>query len=135
MNRQRLVILFVLVALACVSPQLDRPDRREVLRLHRDLCIGTFGCGSYRLRPGEYEKQGEDESSEYFAPGSSPGHGDIVSGPADPWKAIRAYKDRSRICVVTVFNVQGCRRWRDAERITLPNDPERRTEPVETSSR
>ncbi|MGO9014619.1 MAG: hypothetical protein ACLQF0_06530 [Dissulfurispiraceae bacterium] len=61
------------------------------------------------MEEGYYLKQGGDENSDFYKPGRDPDSGFVdQAGTADPWQSIQAYKDRKKLCVVTVFNLQVC---------------------------
>jgi hypothetical protein len=110
---------------ACTFPRYDNVEpqgSRELLVLERDLCAGTFGCGSYRIRAGVYEMSGSDAKAEYFWPNRRGGGGVQAGALIDTPKAIRVPRDRSKICVVTVFNLPNCAPW--------PADAERRSESI-----
>jgi hypothetical protein len=76
---------------------------------------------AYTLHPGYYLKDGEDESAEYFSPGRGDDGGKIEKAAlADPWKAVMQKKNKSDLCVITVFNVSVCNEVRDVEKRKKP---------------
>ncbi|MBA3755593.1 MAG: hypothetical protein H0X02_04925 [Nitrosomonas sp.] len=64
---------------------------------------------AYTIYPGYYLKHGEDESAEYYQVGGGNEAGYIEKAAlADPWKMVMAKKEKSILCVITVFNVATC---------------------------
>jgi len=109
--------------LGCVSLDLGAPNPSELLRVHKEICIGhdiTVAC-AYRLVPGDYQKQGEDAESEFFLPAHTEQGGAIVVGAmVDVAQAIQAHKDRSKLCIVTGFRLPVCRDWERTGRREQP---------------
>ena len=65
---------------------------------------------AYDLYPGYYLKQGEDNNSETFYPSGGNDSGRVDKAfLADPWQAVMTYKNKNKVCVVTVFNVAACK--------------------------
>jgi hypothetical protein len=82
-------------------------SEHDAIYVKSDIDVGTFD--GYTIRPGFYVKGGENEDSNFFTPSTYGNGGSVVRNPlVDPWKWIRAYKDRNTICIVTVFNVSVC---------------------------
>lgn len=64
---------------------------------------------AYDLLGGYYLKHGEDESAEYYLPGTGEEAGKVDKAAlADPWKSIMAKKGTKTLCIVTVFNAASC---------------------------
>ena len=77
---------------------------RDAIFLDHSLKIVSMG--SVVLSRGYYVKIGENEESDFYEPASGPDGGTITKGPrTDPWKAVQLYKNKNRICIVTVYNV------------------------------
>ena len=76
---------------------------------------------AYDLMPGYYLKQGEDEDTETYHPGKGNDGGSIQKAAlADPWSAVMIYKEKNKICVVTVFNALQCEKTSQFERSAKP---------------
>lgn len=64
---------------------------------------------AYDLLPGYYLKKGEDSNSETYMPSLENDGGSVDKAAlADPWQAVMAYKDKPKLCVISVFSAMVC---------------------------
>jgi len=134
---------------ACTTPQKNyRPEATNISRPALDqeviaqvgeemLSQGTFYEGdgirlaeeikfgdlftAYTASAGEYAKEGEDKTSEFYQPAVGPKGGSIKKGALiDPWQAIQLQKDGSKIAVVTVFHAKVSEKAVGITRIKIP---------------
>jgi len=85
--------------------------RQGKYKEHEAIYLPTKGdiSWAYDLFPGYYLKHGEDESAEFYLPGSGEDAGKVDKAAlADPWKSVMAKKGTKTLCVVTVFNATSC---------------------------
>tara|TARA_R110001583_G_scaffold49303_4_gene154331 strand:+ start:9522 stop:10202 length:681 start_codon:yes stop_codon:yes gene_type:complete len=76
---------------------------------------------AYDLTSGYYVKKGEDSNSETYFPSPDVGGGSVDKAfLADPWKAIMAYKDKPRLCVITALNALACEPNANFQRVKKP---------------
>lgn len=84
-----------------------RYTETDALLLHKTTTVGLVG--TYTFNPGYYTKVGEDDKSSFYEPEIGPEGGGIVKGVfADPYKSMRAFKDGSKLCGISVLNGQIC---------------------------
>lgn len=99
----------------------------DAIYLSKKVDIGF----AYDLLPGYYLKMGDDASTETYMPDRGNEGGDVKkSAFADPWKAVMAYKNKNKICVVTVINAISCNSNANFEKRKKPilaNDSFQRT--------
>ena len=71
--------------------------------------LGMFGM--YQVGEGLYRKTGEDSKSIFYDPVNEFDGGGVMtkSALADPRKAVQAYKNKKKLCGVTVFNLHVCK--------------------------
>lgn len=92
-------------------------SEHDVIYLPSTVSIGL----SYDLHPGYYLKQGEDKDTETYFPGSGNDGGVVEKAVlADPWKAVMAYKNTQKLCIITAFNVASCEKSVDFFRKKKP---------------
>ena len=81
---------------------------------------------AYTLLEGYYLKQGEDNISEFYEPHKGEQGGGVEKAVlADQWKSIQAYKQKSKLCVVTIFNVASCKnsnQFKRTDKLVVTND-------------
>lgn len=90
------------------------------IRLSQEIKFGGLFT-AYTLTPGEYAKEGEDKTSEFFQPSTGPRGGAVKKNPiADPWKSIQLMKDNSKIAVITFINAKIPEKAVGITRIKIP---------------
>ena len=82
----------------------------------------TIGIGwSYDLHPGYYLKKGEDKNTETYYPGGGDEAGYVKKAAlSDSWSAVMAYKEKDKLCIITVFNAITCKNTSNFERRKKP---------------
>lgn len=82
--------------------------QQQYLSVHQLTEVGWGN--SYTINEGLYRMLGQDGESAFFAPENDfEGGGKLDKGAlSDPRKAVQAYKDRVKICAVSVFNDASC---------------------------
>jgi hypothetical protein len=106
-----------------ISQVGDEMLRQGKYKEHEALHVKneTSAGWAYKLYPGYYLKQGEDESASYYFPGGGDDAGRVEKmALADPWKSVMAKKDPPILCVVTVFNVASCGSESQFEQVKKP---------------
>lgn len=64
---------------------------------------------AYDLSEGFYKKTGADSKYEFYMSFNEHRSGNVTKNViADNWKAIAAYKNSKKLCIVTVFNAKSC---------------------------
>lgn len=92
----------------------------EGIRLDQEIKFGGL-ITAYRMAPGEYAKEGEDKTSEFFQPAIGPKGGNIHKGALiDPWKSIQYQKDGTKIAIVTIFHAKISEKAKGITRIKIP---------------
>jgi len=98
---------------------------RDAIKLAEPLKFGGL-MTAYTLSPGYYIKTGEDKKSEFYLPAEGRDAGSVTKALlVDPWQSIQLYKDKPRICVVTVFNLHVCEEAKGVtrtKRLSLSDD-------------
>lgn len=81
--------------------------RHDAIRVGSDTKVGLLG--GYTVTRGVYLKHGDDGETEFYLPARGQDGGEIVRNHlADPPRAVRAYKAKPTLCVVTVYTAVVC---------------------------
>lgn len=80
----------------------------ESLYLPSSVKVGLVG--TYTLGPGYYTKVGENDVSSFFKSEFGPEGGRVSQNPlADPFESVQVYKDKRKICGVSVMTSKACK--------------------------
>ncbi len=93
-------------------------SEHEAILVENKVDIGI----SYDIYPGIFLKKGENQTTETFLPTGNEDSGIIKkSALSDPWKALIAYKNTNKLCVLTAYNITRCKENADFNRIKKPS--------------